>query len=124
MERAKPKPKPKPIGIDKSILSEKADEPGPVEVFEHWLKLTWSGKGKRPLLSEDRKKRIRARLAEGFTVEQLQNALTGYRADAFFADKMEIAFRLGKPSEVERGLAKFEKQAGGDLSEYVRPVNA
>lgn len=51
---------------------------GEVEtVFDHFLAVLWSGKGRRPKLDGARQKLIRDRLRDGFTVGELRAALGG-----------------------------------------------
>jgi hypothetical protein len=46
-------------------------------VFEHFLSVVWSGKGRRPKLDGARQRMIRDRLRDGFTVAELRQALGG-----------------------------------------------
>lgn len=48
---------------------------GPTCVFDHWVKVM--GKNAQTLFTKDRKAKVRARLKEGYTVEQLCQAIDG-----------------------------------------------
>lgn len=125
-------------GIAKAILSESpkatADPEQVNRVFQHWKGLTWPGQGRAPSLSTKRKQRIKARMQQdGFTVDELCNALSGYAADPFWngtedgRKHMELAYRLADVENVERGLALYAQQqqrSGASLQQYDRPINA
>lgn len=46
-------------------------------VFNHWVKQTWNGKGRKPILGTKRQTKIRARLREGYTTTELKTAIDG-----------------------------------------------
>lgn len=109
--------------ITNVILSEKASASADInEVFEHWVKLTYTGRGPKPKLSPKRKQRIKSRLADGWTVEQLKQALDGYARDPFWRGendgkpKLELAYRLGSTEEIERGLSLHADPARTPMS--------
>jgi hypothetical protein len=54
------------------------------EVFEHWLAVTKRDASKT-LLTADRKSKIAARLRDGYTVEQLKQAIDGCAKSTFHA---------------------------------------
>lgn len=89
-------------------------------VFEHWVTTTWTGKGVRPKLSPKRRQRIKSRLKD-WSVQQLQDAISGYAADPFYSGekdgkpKLELVNRLASTEEVERGLS---------LRSTLRPVSS
>lgn len=47
------------------------------QVFDHWVATFGTGKGRAPILDQKRKGKIRARIKEGFTVDQLKKAISG-----------------------------------------------
>jgi hypothetical protein len=98
--------------ITNVILSEKPSGSADIaEIFDHWVSLTYTGKGPKPKLSPKRRQRIKARIADGWTVDQIKQALTGYSRDPFWRGendgkpKLEIAYRLASTEEIERGLS-------------------
>lgn len=79
-------------------------------VFKHW-QVTWGHEAAK--FDSKRRKRIEARLAQGFTVEQLCNAITGFRHSAWHTgmdpngdgkiyDKIETLLR--DAGQVEEGM--------------------
>lgn len=81
-------------------------------VFDRWVELFWSGKGRRPKLDDKRRKRIKARL-RNFTPEQLcaalQGASTGWHADNGYTG---IQTLLKDDEAVERHMGAIS--GGGD----------
>lgn len=65
-------------------------------VFDHFLAVVWSGKGRRPKLDGARQKLIRERLKDGFSVAELKTALGGLAAFPNVADKGRCAPGRGK----------------------------
>lgn len=85
------------------------------EVFDHWQQVMDKP---RALFTEDRRRKVRARLREGYTVEQLKAAVDGCRRSAFHMgrndrrvryDDLQLICRSG--SHVERFAAE---PGGGD----------
>lgn len=58
-----------------AALSESPQADDIRRVFLHWVTKTWSGRGRRPVLDAKRRKRIQARLREGFTADELCQAI-------------------------------------------------
>lgn len=52
-------------------------------VFDRWVDTHWSNKGPKPKLDKKRTAKIKQRLAEGFTVDQLWQAIDGCRASSW-----------------------------------------
>ncbi len=68
-----------------------------VAVFEHWRDIVWKG---RAVLNDQRRARIAARLAEGFTVDDLKRAVDGASKDDWLMGRDEKA-RQGGWRDVE-----------------------
>ena len=88
------------------------------EVFDHWAKLEEGTGGiKGAKLTDGRRKRITARLKEGYTVEQLKACVNGYLTDPFYLGTkqgsktrytgLDTIFQSGE--RVERGVAMAAK---------------
>jgi hypothetical protein len=78
-------------------------------VFEHWR--TQMGKRSNTIFSGDRKTKVLARLREGYTVDQLKQAIDGYSQSSFHRgenprgvayDDLELICRSG--AKVEQGI--------------------
>lgn len=65
------------------LLSESGDVR---RVFEKWVELFWPGRGPRPKLTNDRRAKVKARLREGFTADQLIAALEGATTSSFHVE--------------------------------------
>jgi hypothetical protein len=112
--------------------SAQARDPEIIEVFEHWANLDWKGKPKRkPILTPKRRGHINARREDGFSVEDLCNALSGYAGDTFWngakdgTAHMSLERRLASVEQVEYGLGLYEQQRGKSSrggTSYVRNV--
>lgn len=82
------------------------------DVFDYWAnKESATGGIKGPKLTDARRKKIAARLAEGYTVEQLTQCIDGYLADPFYLGKNDRKTRYTGIStifmngeRVERGI--------------------
>ena len=105
---------------------------GVQRVFDHWSageKRT--GGNSRPILTPDRRKRIKARLDDGFTVEQLCECIDGFHGDPFHLGEndrdtryTDIATILKDARKVDAGIAKCKRNAPGGpqrRSSLVRP---
>ena len=98
-----------------SSSSESSTRDLPVkEVFNHWKSETWSGKGKEPILTTARRNRIKARLKEGFSSDDLKQAISGLSADPFYRGDNDrgtaflgIETLLRDAGQVEKGIAKL-----------------
>src|SRR5207302_1087895 len=85
------------------------------EVFEYWL-ARWRGivHGSRaPALDGKRRRKIRARLAEGFSVEDLKQGIDGLWANAWHVEngRTDIELVCRDASHVERFMGVLEPQA-------------
>lgn len=110
---------------ESNILAQKqegeaADSGNIRTVFDHWTTVCALPGGRSPVLNDKRRSKIRARLREGFTVEDLQNAITGFAAEPFYNGdqdgkrKLELQWRLADAAQVERGLELFDNQSKGN----------
>lgn len=101
-------------------------------VFDHWSageKRT--GGATKAILTEDRRTRIKVRLKEGFTVEQLCECIDGFHADPFHLGQnnrdtryTDILTLLKNAAKVDAGIAKHRKAtavAGSAPGSLVRP---
>lgn len=94
-------------------------------VFDHWSageKRT--GGVKRAMLTPERRKRIRARLKDGYTVEELCAAIDGFHGDAWHLGQNNRDTRytdlhtiLKSAAKVDAGIAKA-KQGGGPARRF------
>ncbi len=75
-----------------------------VEVLEHWAAKLYPGR--KPLFDDKRRKRVKARLAEGFTVERLKRAIDGSLRDDFLMGR-----RDGSPKGGYRDVATVLRDA-------------
>lgn len=94
-------------------------------VFDHWAageKRT--GGNSRPMLTPDRRKRIKARLDDGFTVEQLCECIDGFHASPFHLGQndrdtryTDLMTMLKSSQQVDAGIQKA-KQGGGPARRF------
>lgn len=92
------------------------------ELFEHWRTACGHPRAK---LTDDRRRKIRARLREGYTVEQIRQAIDGAAARAFVNeqgvkfDDIELICRNGAKVEqfIARAAAKSPRPDGGYFDE-------
>lgn len=111
-------------------------------VFEHWKQLEESTVGKapdgsplpgirNPKLTAGRRERINARLAEGYTIEELQECIDAFLADGWHLGANDRGTRytdlptiLKNASKVDAGRAKHAAQQQAKtkrVSQLVRP---
>jgi len=114
---ATPAPSPSAAGSDPEPEESPTVRGAVGEVFAHWSRVVWANAHVAPKLTKERRARIRARLAEGYTVADLCLALDGVRHDPWlmgtadgarpggYRDVMTV---LRDGAQVERlmGLAK------------------
>lgn len=81
-----PGPPAKPGGADAESVR---------QVLEHWVKVLYPTASPPPKLTEARKRRVKARMAEGFTPEQLVAAITGASHDDWLMGRDPKARRGG-----------------------------
>lgn len=92
------------------------------EVFEHWCSVMQ--KRTNTIFSKDRQAKVKARLREGYTVDQLKEAITGYthipfnmgdNADNRRWDDLELICRSGSNVDkgIEAGIAATNRSASG-----------
>lgn len=92
------------------------------DLFEHWQTVCGHPRSK---LTADRRRKIRARLREGYTVEQIRQAIDGaanrafVNADGLKFDDIELICRNGAKVElfIARAAAKPPPADGGYLDE-------
>lgn len=100
-------------------------------VFDHWAageKRT--GGVSRAMLTPERRKRIRARLKDGYTVEELCMAIDGFHADPFHLGKNNRDSRytdlhtiLKSAAKVDAGIAKSGRRSPGGPQRRTSLVN-
>jgi len=85
-------------------------------VFEHWVAETWDGIGPRPKRSPQRVACIRGRHKDGFTYEQMKQAISGYARTPYYRGEnkdgrkyLAITLFLRNIEKVERGLELYER---------------
>jgi len=86
-------------------------------VFECWVSKHWGGKGKRPMLDAKRARLIKARLKDGYSVEDLKQAIDGCALDPFSMGQNDRGQRYNDISLICRDAAhvdKFRAIAAGD----------
>lgn len=105
-----------------------------MSVFEHWVKTdveTGGGRAAGRILNAKRKKLIKDRLKEGYTVEQMQQAITAFCNDPWHKGDNPrqtrytgVATLLKSGDKIESGLQKYDQQnrQAKTNNEYVRPV--
>lgn len=112
-----PAPSPSAAGSDPEADDSPTVRGAVGEVFAHWSRVVWANAHVAPKLTKERRTRIKARLAEGYTVADLCLALDGVRHDPWlmgtadgarpggYRDVMTV---LRDGAQVERlmGLAK------------------
>jgi hypothetical protein len=84
-----------------------------ISIFEHWKQTL---QHPNSVLDDKRKKKIKERLAEGYTVEQLKNVINGCKCSAYHMghneggkiyDSIDLLFRDAE--HVDRFISYFEK---------------
>lgn len=112
-----PAPSPSAAGSDPEVDDSPTVRGAVGEVFAHWSRVVWANAHVAPKLTKERRTRIKARLAEGYTVADLCLALDGVKHDPWlmgtadgarpggYRDVMTV---LRDGAQVERlmGLAK------------------
>lgn len=78
------------------------------EVWEHYLK-TFDGFFKRITLTDDRKTKIRARLADGFSVEEIKQAITNIRKSSFHCGENDSGKFYADITLICRSKSKLEE---------------
>lgn len=95
----------------------------PREVFDYWMEQL--GKNGRTKFSGDRRRKVEARLKEGYTVEDLKRAVDGIQnsphhmgenTQGIRYDDLELICRVGSKVEHFRDLAESAPQASGPPS--------
>jgi hypothetical protein len=76
---------------DKAVPATDVDE-----VFDHFLALVWSGKGRKPKLDDAKRKLIRGRLKDDFSVAELKQAIAGLARRPNVGDKGRCGPEQGK----------------------------
>ncbi len=101
-----------PIPDQVPLVRRNDDREVVIDVFAYWARVTDRLGSK---LTEDRVTKIRARLREGYTAEDLKAAIAGCAADAFYAgendrktryDTLEVILRNGSNVERFRDMSK------------------
>lgn len=95
-----------------------------VEVFDYWVEKTWSRRGTRPMLSDERRRQIATRLAEerkanpsGDPVAGLKLAVDGSLADPYFnGTETGKKFQGFENVFVNRGRNRIEKLQAAALA--------
>lgn len=84
-------------------------------VFDSWVELFWSGRGPKPKLTQDRRSKIKARLKEGFTPEQLVEALKGATKSEFHVEKgyTQLGTLLKSAGAVEQHMGRLHGSPPG-----------
>ncbi len=103
------------------------DTPSVGEVFEYWAAAEAATGGiQSPKLTDGRVKRIRARLAEGYTVEQLRTAIDGFLHDDWHLGKndrhtrfTDIPTILKNGPKVDAGILKAGSGNGRGKYDYL-----
>jgi hypothetical protein len=126
-EKEKKKEKNIPAGME-------SGEPDPVmQVFEHWVQIdtdTGGGRSAGRILTDPRRRKIRARLREGYTVGQLQQAITAFCNDPWHAGHndrrtrytgLETLLKSGEKVEAGLRLADQTITRRERAGEYVKP---
>jgi hypothetical protein len=103
------------VDVDKNNTSESAaptsDHADILDVFEHWVEATWTGRGRRPCLDDKKRNRIRARLKR-FTASELKTAIDGFAASPFHNGQqngvrhLKLSTVLRDDEQVETGIEK------------------
>jgi hypothetical protein len=73
-------------------------------ICEHWLSQPYHGGKRKPVVSEQHRRTVRARLKDGFTVEQLRDAITNAMSDDWLAGKT-------KDGRAKHGLTEILQNA-------------
>lgn len=93
----------------------KPTEPPPskpaVEVFEHWREIM--GKGPRAVFDDARRGAVEARLAEGYTVDELKRAIEGCASDPFNMGKNDRKKRYDDLELICRKAAHVDRYMSG-----------
>jgi hypothetical protein len=121
---------PCPSGIQLVLAPVEPPEPAPPppptreqlanRVLEHWAGQGYHGR--RPKLTSDRRKRVMARLAEGFTPEDLELAVEGAELDDWLMGRKEGSAGYRDVETLLRDAAQVEKLR--DLGEKLRRQRA
>lgn len=93
------------------VKKARADRPtdGVIDVFEYWRERT--GRGQSSKLTSDRETKIRARICEGYTVEQCKQAIDGCMSSPFHTGQNDTGTVYTDITLIFRGGAKLEEFA-------------